>query len=110
MAINNCYSSFPNSRIAARKATATADTGAVAVAAFPAPNTLIRPANPNRTYLTLRNTGPNPVRYGYFDRGSLNLDGMLLNPNDAVDIESPQAVYCIATGGGSEISWDEGQG
>lgn len=111
MAIGQCFSSFPNSRTAARKATATADTGALLVNGNAGPNSLVRPANANRTYLTLRNTGANPVRYGYVNRGTLSLDGMLLNPNDAVDLESPQAIYVIGTGvPGSEISWDEGQG
>jgi hypothetical protein len=111
MAIGQCYGSFPNSRQAARKATTIADTGIVVVNGNAGPNSLIRPANVNRTYLTLRNTGAAPARYGYFDRGTLSLDGMLLNPGDAVDLESPGAVYAIGTGAAAtQFSWDQGEG
>lgn len=111
MPLGSCFASFPNSRIRSRKATQTADTGIVSIPASPGPNALIKAANQNRTYLTLRNTGTVPMRYGYVDRGTLYLDGMLLNPGDAVDLESLGAVYGVCvTAGTTEISWDEGVG
>lgn len=111
MAVGNCYASFPNSRIRARKATQSADTGILTVNASGPVNSLVRPANSDRTYLTLRNTGAVPLRYGYVDRPTLFQDGMLLNPGDAVDIESLQAIYAVCTTGGpTEATWDEGVG
>lgn len=111
MAITDCFASFPNSRTASRKATQTADTGIVSIIAAGPVNTLVKVANINRTYLTIRNTGTVPIRYGYVDRPTLLVDGELLNPSDAIDIESPQAIYAVCTSGGpSEISWDEGEG
>lgn len=111
MPIGSCFASFPNSRIRSRKATQTADTGIITVPASPGPNVSVRPSNQNRTYLTLRNTGTVPFRYGYEDRGTLYLDGMLLNPGDAVDLESLQEIFaCCVTAGTSECTWDEGEG
>ena len=111
MPLGACYASFPNSRIRSRKATATADTGILTVPASPGPNVQIRSSNQNRTYLTLRNTGTVPFRYGYVDRSTLYLDGMLMNPGDAVDLESLQAVFaCCVTAGTTEVTYDEGQG
>lgn len=111
MPIGVCYASFPNSRVRSRKATQTADTGIVTAPAAPGPNIQVRPANQNRTYLTLRNTGTVPFRYGYVDRGTLYLDGMLLNPGDAVDLESLQAIFAVCvTAGTTEVTWDEGVG
>lgn len=111
MPISSCFASFPNSRIRARKATQTADTGIVTIPVAGPTNISIRPANQDRTYLTLRNTGTVPFRYGYVDRPTLYLDGMLLNPGDAVDLESLQEIFgCCVTAGTSECTWDEGVG
>lgn len=111
MSIGACFASFPNSRIRSRKATQTADTGIITIPAAPGPNQSIRPNNQNRTYLTLRNTGTVPMRYGYIDRATLYLDGMLLNPGDAVDLESLQEIFGVCvTAGTTECSFDEGIG
>lgn len=111
MALGQSYASFPNSRIRSRKATQTAETGLVTIPAAPGPNVEILSSNQNRTYLTLRNTGTVPFRYGYDDRATLYLDGMLMNPGDAVDVESLQALFaCCVTAGTTECTYDEGVG
>lgn len=108
--MGGCLASFQNSRIKPRNATVTAETGSVSVSNVV--ETTIRPANVNRTYMTLRNLDPtNPIRYGYPAQfGSLSLDGFLLKAGDAVDLESTEEVRAIASGGIVPTCWDEGSG
>jgi hypothetical protein len=113
MPITNIQASFQNSRIKPRNATQTAETGNVTpIAIAGGAATLIRPANPNRTDLTIRNVGTFILRYGYVDRVSLNVDGFQLKPGEAFDITSPGDVFAVNEVGGpqGEVVWDEGSG
>ena len=104
--------SFKNSRIASRKPTTSADTDEGVIAAGPA-NTLVRPLNQNRTYLTLRSeavTAGDDIRYDYFDNPAILTEGFLLKAGEAVDLESPQAIYARAVANPVNYSIDEGQG
>lgn len=106
----NCLASFQNSRIRPRNATTTAQTGSVTISNVT--ETTIRPANVNRTYMTLRNLdSTNPIRYGYpAQYGTLSVDGFLLKAGDAVDLESTEEIRAIASGGSVISCWDEGSG
>lgn len=105
-----CLASFQNSRVKPRKATETAQTGTLSVPT--ASEIQMRPANPNRTYLTIRNLDQaNPVRYGYPAQfGTLATNGFLLKGGDAADLESTQEIRIIAFGAAVEVVWDEGSG
>lgn len=119
MPIGPCLASFKNSRVYPRPATIAADTGifdtlAAGLGGSPNGNTIARPANDNRTYLSLRNESTTlAIRYGYEDRVSLEFDGFLLLPGQAIDIESPQEIYTVLDAGGvgtAQTGWDEGVG
>jgi len=119
MPFGPCQASFKNARFYPRPATISADTGEeltqpAGAGGSPNGNTIIRPANPFRTYLTLKNlatiAGEN-IRYGYEDRLTLVADGFQLAPQQAVDIESPQEIYTVSeTAGAIATNWDEGIG
>ena len=103
--------SFKNSRLASRKPTTQALTYHVNVPL--AVNTLLRPANPVRTYITIRNTSllsTDIVYYDYFDNVNMLTEGFALKGGEAADLESPQALYAQATGNASIIDIDEGEG
>ena len=109
--ISNLRSSFPTARTKAGKVTQVADTGAATAPIAGGLPGLIRPANPDRTYLTLRNIGTDLARYGYVSRASLNVDGMQLKPGDAVDVDSPGDIYIVSeTASTVDFNWDEGTG
>ena len=111
--ITDCQASFQNSRVKPRAPTAVADTGNVTpIAAAGGLPTLVKPADANRTYLTIRNIGTTNLRYGYFPRITLNVDGFQLRPGDAFDIDAPGDVYAVNEAGpaGGEICWDQGTG
>lgn len=100
--------SLPNSRIKPRAATTQASTNQVACAGLGVQ--LIKAANSNRTYITIRNTGTADIYYGYVI-GVSAATGFLLKANEAVDLESPQAVYVFnGNVGAITVCYDEGQG
>lgn len=104
-----CLASFQDSRQRPRKATTTAKTYQMNV---PDTVTSIRPANANRTYLTLRNESLGvDMRYAY-SAADLPGNGFLVRFGEAVDIESPQEIFAISTIAGQiiPISMDEGSG
>jgi hypothetical protein len=104
-----CLASFQDSRVKPRKATTTALTYTQVV---PDVATSIRPANANRTYLTLRNESLGvDLRYAY-RLADLPLSGFLVRFGESVDIESPQEIFAVATIAGQTvpISMDEGSG
>ena len=103
------YASFPNSRIKPRPATSQASTNSVSVAS--GATTLIKAANPNRTYIELRNIDPaTTVFYGYVTPLTA-LTGFELLPNDSVNVLSPGDVYVFNPGAGAVlIDYDEGEG
>ena len=106
-----CLASFQNSRIRPRKATVYAITHQLTVAATPT-ETVIHAANPNRTYLTLRNLDPTlNLQYGYPSQfGALLTQGFLLKAGDAVDLESTEEIRAIGIGGAVAVCYDEGSG
>lgn len=109
-----CRASFKNSRIFPRPATTSADTGEVAVAiigggASPNGNTAIRAANPNRTYLTLFNFGPNPLRIAYTDDVSMG-DEFLIPVSSSYDVDTSETVFGGGVGGATTVIFDEGSG
>jgi hypothetical protein len=110
MGLITCLASFPNSRIAPRPSTQIADTYTVNIPN--GVNTLLVPANVNRTYLNIKNDSLTTyVRYDYEDTGAtLATDGFLLAPGAAVDIEAPLDVWVRALGANVDISIDEGEG
>lgn len=116
MPFGPCQASFKNSRIYPKPATTSADTGTfitqpAGAGGSPNGNTIARPPNPFRVYLSLRNTSPtDDMRYGYEDRASLNVDGFLLKALEAVDIQSPGEIYTVSLGGPIATDWDEGNG
>lgn len=112
--------SFPNSRIKPRSATSKADTkrsqvnangevagtvladgGVVTVNG----NTLVVPANPNQTYITLRNESKTDrVFYSYSDKptmvsGDQDDAGSFLEAGEAFDMEAKSGVYCRSESG-----------
>lgn len=112
MAITTWLASFQNSRIRPRSATEDATTDQVTIAVG-APNTLVRAANPNRTYITLRNenTGSGEdIRYMYEDSANILTDGFLLKAGEAIDLESKEAIYAQAISAPVNMSIDEGEG
>lgn len=111
MAIIYSQASFKNSRIASRKPTTAADTNEVAVGN--GVNTLVAPANPNRTYISLQNlssTVGDDIRYDYFDNPNMLTEGNLLRACSAIDLESPQTIYAQAVANPVTVGVDEGQG
>lgn len=103
--------SFKNSRISARKPTTEANTYEVTVLA--SANTVISPANANRTYITIRSVPLTPgqdIRYDYFDNPNILTEGFLLRAGEAVDLESPQVIYGRAVTSDVVLDIDEGQG
>ncbi len=67
------YASFPNSRNRFRTATVNANTDRMTMGNLTEPLTLIRPSNPNRTYLILSNLDPgNSLLYIYAITASVN--------------------------------------
>jgi hypothetical protein len=110
MALYN-QASFKNSRVSTRKATTFADVEQITVNT--GSNTLISAANPNRTYLTLRNengTSGNDIRYDYFDNPNILTEGFLLRAGEAVDLEATQDIYAQGVASSVVCSVDEGQG
>lgn len=105
----SCLASFQDSRTKPRKATSTAKTYTQVV---PDSATSIRPANANRTYLTLRNESLGvDLRYAYA-AADLPLNGFLVRFGESVDIESPQEIFAVSTIAAMTvpISMDEGSG
>lgn len=95
--------SFKNSREYARKATTQAVTNDIVVANNAGPPTLIVPADVNRTYATIRNLhATDSMTYGYATGGVpptlafLLADGFELKAGEAIDLESPEAVYAVS--------------
>lgn len=109
MAIIAFLGSFPNSQVRPRKVTASQAARNLAVAASPA-TTLIVPANPNRTALTIKNNGANAIRYGYSLAELNGGGGFILGVDSGIDIEEPGDVFASADGGVSSVSVDEGVG
>jgi hypothetical protein len=104
--------SFKNSREYARKATTTAVTDEMLVngngALLPS---LIAPADPNRTYITLRNlnsstsypAGTSGIKYFYQHAldpaptiAQILSEGFELDAGEAIDLESPESVWAVS--------------
>jgi hypothetical protein len=103
--------SFKNSRITTRPTTTNANTYAVTIAS--GSNTLISAANPNRTYITIRNTASaanEDLRYDYFDNPNILTEGFLLKAGEACDLESVQSVFARGTTVNVLCTIDEGEG
>ena len=103
--------SFKNSRVATRKPTTQSNVFQINVLA--ASNTLIAPATPNRTYLTLRSTATtagDDLRYDYFNNPNILSEGFLLKAGEAVDLESPETIYARGVVNDVLTTNDEGQG
>ena len=104
--------SFKNSRITPRSATLSSEVDQVNVLTS-SPNTLVAPANVNRTYLTIRNqnaTAGEDLRYDYFDNPNMLTEGFLLKASEAVDLDTTSAVYARAATANVILSTDEGSG
>lgn len=103
--------SFKNSRVSARKPTTQSNTFPILVGT--GANTLIAPATPDRTYITLRSeatTAGDDLRYDYFDNASILTEGFLLKAGEAVDLESPETIYARGVVNPVQTSIDEGRG
>lgn len=103
-----CLASFQDSRTKPRKATSSALTFRQTITDVPV---LIRPANVNRTYLTLRNMHTaNDIYYAY-SLADLPAQGFLLRFGESVDLESPEDIFAVAEPTFTiEICMDEGSG
>lgn len=104
-----CLASFQDSRTKPRKATSTAKTYRQTITDVPVS---IRPANVNRTYLTLRNMDlGNDIYYAY-DIADLPAQGFLIRFGESVDLESPQEIFavCVTALTTIDICMDEGSG
>ena len=110
--------SFKNSRVYGRKATTSAMTDSLNVAADPAV-TILAVADPNRTYLQVRNLhATDSMFYGYATGGvvptaaQLISDGQELKAGEVSnDIEDPEAVYAVsATVNPIPVRMDKGVG
>lgn len=67
-------------------------------------NTVVAPANPDRTYLTLRNLDPTEaVVYGYTDNPALDTEGMILRAGDSVDLDSIDNVIYVRSIGATPV-------
>lgn len=105
--------SFPNSRIKPRPATSQSDTSIVTCPTGMA--TLIAPANPNRTLITIRNIAVGLTGYYGYDNaidGSPGANGGFeLRGGDSADIQDPGDVYFFNNSGSPiDVSIDEGEG
>ena len=109
MAIIAFLGSFPNSQVRPRKATATQMTNTVAVPLAPA-TAIVVAANPDRTALTIKNSGSTVIRYGYSVAEINPGTGFILPPGASIDIEEPGDVYATADVGAGSLSYDEGVG
>lgn len=104
--------SFKNSRVSTRQATTTADVYQKIVTTGPG-NTLVSPANSNKTYVTLRSensTAGDDIRYDYFDNPNILTEGFLLKASEAIDLENQSDIYARAVTNNVTLSVDEGQG
>lgn len=104
--------SFKNSRVSTRQATTSADV-LQKIVATGATNTLVAPANSNRTYVTLRSensTAGDDIRYDYFDNPNILTEGFLLKASEAIDLENQSTIYARAVVNPVTLSVDEGQG
>lgn len=104
--------SFKNSRVSTRQATTSADVVKITVATGPG-NTLVAPANTNRTYVTLRSENTlagDDLRYDYFDNPAILTQGFLIKAGEAVDLENQSDIYARAVTNAVVCSVDEGQG
>lgn len=111
MGVLYSQASFKNSRVSTRQATTSANVyeGTVSNVA----NTLIAPANSNRTYVTIRSeavTAGDDLRYDYFDNPSILTQGFLLKAGEAIDLENQSDIYARAVVNPVSISVDEGSG
>ncbi len=102
--------SFPNSRIKPRPATSIAVTSHVSCAAGVA--TLIQVADPNRTYLNVRNLDSTVTIYLGYDPTVDASSGMPLVPGQEYDdIATQQNVYIFNPSGSAIlVSLDNGVG
>jgi hypothetical protein len=103
--------SFKNSRVSTRKATSANDNNKISCPT--GVNTLVSPANPNRTYVTIRienTTSGDDLRYDYFDNASILTEGFLLKAGEAVDLEGFNPIYVRAIVNTILLSVDEGSG
>lgn len=104
--------SFKNSRVASRKPTTESNVYKVQILNT-SPNTLVAPATPNRTYITLRSQATaigDDIVYDYHDNPNILTEGFTLKSGEAVDLESPTAIYARAVVNNVPCSIDEGQG
>lgn len=114
MAINRA--SFANSRIKPRPPTSANfingnfTVNASGLGTTPNGNTIVRPANPNRTFCTILNDGPVPIRWATDDRATMNIDGFELIPGASIDIEGYDTIYACGVGGAAVIQINEGTG
>lgn len=109
MGIVALLGSFPNSQVRPRKATQTEETGTVPVPSSTV--TTIAAANPNRTFLTIKNEGPTEIRWGTAAVPPTALSGFLLGAGEGIDIETPEEIQVITTQAGTtEVSVEEGEG
>lgn len=103
--------SFKNSRVSTRQATTSANVYEGTVSNVV--NTLIAPANANRTYVTVRSeatTSGDDLRYDYFDNPNILTQGFLLKASEAIDLENQSDIYARAVANPVAISVDEGSG
>ena len=102
--------SFPNSRIKPRPATSQAVTSHVSCAAGVA--TLVQIADPNRTYLNVRNLDSTTTVYLGYDNTVNASTGIPLAPNQEYDnIATQQSVYIFNPSGAPiNVSLDNGDG
>lgn len=111
MGVLYSQASFKNSRVSTRQATTSANVyeGTVSNVA----NTLIAPANSNRTYVTIRSESTvagDDLRYDYFDNPNILTQGFLLKASEAIDLENQSDIYARAVANPVPISVDEGSG
>lgn len=110
--------SFKNSRVYGRKATTSAETLAANAAVAPAV-TVLAVADPNRTYLQVRNLhATDSLRYGYATGGVAPTAAFLLANGQELragevdnDLEDPEAVYAVSeTANPIPVALDKGVG
>lgn len=111
MGVLYSQASFKNSRVSTRQATSSADVKEVVISN--AANTLVAPANTNRTYITIRSeatTAGDDLRYDYFDNPNILTEGFLLKASEAIDLENQSTIYARAVVNPVTASVDEGSG
>lgn len=111
MPLINNKASFKNSRIYPR--TATQQSNAVQETATVAGPVELLPNDSARTYATVRNlstTAGEDVRYQYENATDILTEGFLLKAGEAVDLESPQAVFFQGTTVDVQLNLDIGRG